>query len=91
MRIYFSVWYRKGAFLIDDGLLVLNMLRYRLFLPIDVVVDRIFQGNRARAQQVVDDLEKYNLIEYATGNQITITSAGRMALNKQPGNNRSFA
>ncbi len=72
----------KGVSFIDEGIQILNMLRYRLYLPIAVVADRIFSGNRARADEIISDLERGGLIEYANDNHITLTSAGKMLLNR---------
>ncbi len=73
---------QRGVSFIDEGIQILNMLRYRLYLPIAVVADRIFSGNRARADEIISDLIRGGLIEYANDNQITLTSAGKIFLNR---------
>ncbi len=70
-----------------DGLMILNMLRYRLYMPIEVIVDRLFGGNRAWANEQVIGLKNSQLIEFAGENEISLTAAGKMFLSQQRGQN----
>ncbi|HRY12680.1 MAG TPA: hypothetical protein P5309_03810 [Syntrophomonadaceae bacterium] len=68
--------------------MILNMLRYRLYMPVEVIVDRLFGGNRVRANEQVIGLENSKLIEFAGENQISLTAAGKMFLSQQRRQNK---
>ena len=67
--------------------MILDMLRYRLYMPVEVIVDRLFGGNLVQANEQVVGLENSNLIEFAGENQISLTAAGKVFLSQQRSQN----
>jgi|GEM_PF-1892114 hypothetical protein len=57
-------------------------------MPVEVIVDRLFGGNRVRANEQVIGLENSKLIEFAGENQISLTAAGKMFLSQQRRQNK---
>jgi len=67
--------------------MILDMLRYRLYLPVEVIVDRLFGGNLVQANEQMVGLENSNLIQFADENQISLTAAGKVFLSQQRSQN----
>ena len=56
-------------------------------MSVDIIVDRLFGGNRARANEQVIGLENSQLIKFAGEHEISLTAAGKMFLSQQRGPN----
>ncbi|MEQ8201712.1 MAG: hypothetical protein ABRQ24_09880 [Syntrophomonadaceae bacterium] len=52
-------------------------------MPMEVIVDRLFAGNWARANEQVLGLEKNKLIEFAGDYQVSLTDAGKRFLKQK--------
>jgi hypothetical protein len=63
-----------------DEIMVLNLFKSRLFIPIEVIIDKVFNGNIKRAIGMIDMLVERNMLEYALINRVTITLYGKKAL-----------
>jgi hypothetical protein len=75
---------QKGAVnFTDQELLILNMLKRRLFTPVAVIVKVLFDGNSESATESIRILVERKMLEYAVNNRITITTAGMMSIRKQ--------
>jgi hypothetical protein len=60
-----------------EELMVLSLLKRRLFTPIEIVVDKIFDGNIARALGSINLLVKRKMVEYVGNGRITIMTIGK--------------
>ena len=64
-------------------MLILNMVKGRLFTPIEVIIRVLFSGDTRRATESIRILVERKMLEYAANNRITITTAGKMSIRKQ--------
>ena len=66
--------------LTGEELKVLSLLNRRLFTPIEIIVDKIFDGNIDRTLGSINLLVEKKMAEYVVNGRITITTIGK----KQP-------
>lgn len=76
----------RDVFIKGEQELILNMLKYRLFTPIEIIIDRIFHGDAERAYRSINEMIEKKVIQCAVDNRITITTAGKMNLLKNSAN-----
>ncbi len=61
---------------------ILKLISKRLFTPIKVIVNSIFDGDEERAIKTMNQLENRKMIEYAETGRVVITSKGKAYVNK---------
>ncbi|MEQ8200997.1 MAG: hypothetical protein ABRQ24_06215 [Syntrophomonadaceae bacterium] len=62
----------------DDEILVLNMLKTRIFTPLQEIIEKVFDGNREIAEPVLRELLRTKMIRYGSNNCVSLTAAGKM-------------
>ena len=65
--------------LTGEELKVLSLLNRRLFTPIEIIVDKIFDGNIDRTLGSINLLVEKKMAEYVVNGRITITTIGKKA------------
>lgn len=60
-----------------EELMVLSLLNHRLFTPIEIIVDKIFDGNIERTLESINLLAERRMVKYALNGRITITALGK--------------
>jgi hypothetical protein len=81
---------RRSAVIEPEHELILSMLKYRLFTPIEIIIDRIFHGDAESAYKSINDMIENKLIQCAVDDRITITTAGKMSILKNSGNVKRY-
>jgi hypothetical protein len=60
-----------------EELMVLSLLKRRLFTPIEIIADKIFDGDIERMLEFINLLVERKMVEHALNGRITIMTIGK--------------
>jgi hypothetical protein len=80
MNIIINSMQEEAVNITEEELLILNMLRGRLFTPIEAIINALFEGDTLKATESIQRLKALKMLDYAVYNRITITVKGKRGI-----------
>lgn len=73
-----AYWHEGAVEMNDDEVRVLKMLKNRIFTPLQEIVDKVFGGDHQKAEPVLRELARTNMIRCVSNKCVSLTAAGKM-------------
>lgn len=67
-----------GVEMNDDEVRVLNLLKNRIFTPLQEIVDKVFDSDCQKAEPVLRELARAQMIRLEPNQRVSLTAAGKM-------------
>ncbi len=64
----------------DDEARVLNILKNRIFTPLQEIVVKVFGGDYQKAEPVLRELVRTQMISFESNHRVSLTAAGKMSI-----------